>query len=318
MLITKSPKKVGKRFTVDMEVQNTHTYQLKNGCVSHNTSALLLGTSSGIHPHHAKRYFRRVQANKVENPLQFFKMFNPSAVEESVWSINKTDDVVTFLCEVPEGSRLKNSHSAIELLEDVKTVQQNWVLPGMRPERSKIKGISHNVSNTINVKDNEWGDVEEYIYQNRNLFAGISILPMSGDMDYAQAPMQSVYTSKGIVKEYGEGSLFASGLIVDGLKVFDNNLWRACDAVRDFIKPVDDEQKDWVRRAKKFAQNYFNNDVRKMVYCLKEVHSWKQWQDMKRDYTDVPWDQLIEDNYVSKNALDESATACAGGKCDVI
>jgi len=66
------------------------------------TTSCILGTASGIHPHHAKRYFRRVQANKLENPLQYFQRFNPMAVEESVWSQNQTDVVITFLCEVPD------------------------------------------------------------------------------------------------------------------------------------------------------------------------------------------------------------------------
>ena len=31
------------------------------------------------------------------------------------------------------------------------------------------------------------------------------------------------------VREYGDASIFASGLIVDGLRAFDNNLWAGCD-----------------------------------------------------------------------------------------
>ena len=35
-----------------------------------------------------------------------------------------------------------------------------------------------------------------------------------------------------IFDTYGKGALFASGLIVDGLHYFNNNLWAACDAVK--------------------------------------------------------------------------------------
>ena len=42
------------------------------------TSSCILGTSSGIHPHHAKRYIRRVQANKMEDIYQHFKNDKPS------------------------------------------------------------------------------------------------------------------------------------------------------------------------------------------------------------------------------------------------
>ena len=46
--------------------------------------------------------------------------------------------------------------------------------------------MSHNVSNTINVKESEWEDVEEFIYENRESFAGISLLGSTGDLDYPQ------------------------------------------------------------------------------------------------------------------------------------
>ena len=49
------------------------------------TSSSMLGTSSGIHPHHAKRYIRHVQANVLEAPYQHFKTYNPQACEKSRW-----------------------------------------------------------------------------------------------------------------------------------------------------------------------------------------------------------------------------------------
>ena len=195
------------------------------------STSCVLGTASGIHPHHAKRYFRRVQANKTEATLAYFEKFNPDAVEESVWSANKTDKVISFLCEVPDGAKTKNQVDAITLLEHVKSTQQNWVEFGTRYENCVIPSLRHNVSNTINIKPEEWTEVTNYIYNNRAWFAGISLLPVSGDKDYPQAPFCAVYTQNEIVKEYGPGALFASGLIVDGLRVFDNNLWAASDCV---------------------------------------------------------------------------------------
>lgn len=283
------------------------------------TTSLLLRTASGIHFHHARRYFRRVQANRNENTLKFFQLFNDHAVKPSVWSTGGTDQVITFLCEVPSGARVKNEHSAIDLLEDVKNVQQNWVVEGTRHERSKLKNITHNVSNTISVMPNEWEAVGDFIYENRKWFAGVSLLSGSGDLDYPQAPFQAVHTPIETAKKYGDGSLMASGLIVDGLRAFDDNLWLACDHATGMLPLGDgDEEKiDWVRRAVKFAKNYFDGDLKKMTYCLKEVHSWKEWCDLKRDYMDVPWEELVEDDHQAKNAGDESATACAGGACEI-
>jgi len=157
--------------------------------------------------------------------------FNPTAVEESVWSNNKTDMVITFLCEVPDGAKTKNQVDALTLLESVKLTQQNWIEYGTRFDKAIWPALRHSVSNTISVRDNEWDEVSAYIYKNRKWFAGISLLPVSGDLDYPQTPFAAVLTPNEVVREYGDGCIFASGLIVDGLRAFDNNLWTACDAV---------------------------------------------------------------------------------------
>lgn len=282
------------------------------------STSCLLGTASGIHPHHAKRYFRRVQANKLEFPLQEFNRVNPLAVEQSVWSNNGTDMVITFLCEVPQGSITKNQLSAVQLLENVKTTQQNWVEFGTNDHLCTEKHLRHNVSNTITVEQNEWDEVTDYIYNNRQWFAGISLLPASGDKDYPQAPFCTVFTSTEIVKEYGDGSVFASGVIVNALNAFENNLWKACDAVNNNWEVPNSKQINWVRQAKQFAERYFNGDVRKMTYCLKDVHNWKTWCDLKREYKEIEWADVIEDKEYTIDINTTAGAACAGGKCELI
>ncbi|MFW6130885.1 MAG: hypothetical protein ACOC56_06825, partial [Atribacterota bacterium] len=207
------------------------------------TASCILGTSSGIHPQHAKRYLRRVQANNLEFPLKKFKEVNPLAVEDSVWSSNKTDSIITFICEVPDGAKTKNQLSAIEFLEHVKMTQQNWIEYGTRKNDERYKKfpwLRHNVSNTINVCDDEWDDVEKYIYKNRKYFAGISLVSRDGDKDFPQAPFTTIYTPVEMVREYGDGVLMASGLIVDGLHAFENNLWSACDCVLGINEEIKD------------------------------------------------------------------------------
>jgi intein/homing endonuclease len=278
------------------------------------TTSCILGTSSGIHPHHAKRYFRRIQGNALEAPLQFFKLANPMAVEKSVWSANGTDEIITFCVEVNSG-RTKNDLSALKLLDYVRSTQQNWVAAGKREEACVKPWLMHNVSNTINVRPEEWTDVAEYIFENRQFFAGISLLPQSGDLDYPQAPFTTVYTPKEIVSIYGDGSLMASGLIVHGLEAFDNNLWAACDAVLGLGAPIKEEESakiEFLRRSKQFAKRYFKDDLRQMVYCLKCVHNWKLWCDLNREYRDVDYSQMYEAD--DATTLQETV-ACAGGSC---
>ncbi len=159
------------------------------------STSLLLGTASGIHPRHARRYFRRVQANKTDPVYKFFNSQNPHMCEESVWSANKTDDVITFCVEAPEEAILRNEMSAIDLLKYVHSTQQNWVIPGTaRPESNP--GLYHNVSNTLTVRDDEWDAVAEYIWENRSDFTGISMLAASGDKAYAQAPHEEVLSAQ--------------------------------------------------------------------------------------------------------------------------
>lgn len=278
------------------------------------TTSCILGTSSGIHPHHAKRYFRRIQGNALEAPLQFFKLANPLAVEKSVWSANGTDEIITFCVEVNSG-RTKNDLSALKLLDYVRSTQQNWVAAGKREEACVKPWLMHNVSNTINVRPEEWTDVAEYIFENRQFFAGISLLPQSGDLDYPQAPFTTVYTPKEIVSIYGDGSLMASGLIVHGLEAFDNNLWAACDAVLGLGAPIKEDETtklEFLRRANQFAKRYFKDDLRQMVYCLKCVHNWKLWCDLNREYRDVDYSQMYEAD--DATTLQETI-ACAGGTC---
>jgi intein/homing endonuclease len=285
------------------------------------TTSLILGTSSGIHPHHSKRYIRHVQANALEAPFQFLKSKNPSATEKSVWSKNCSDEVISFCIEVPEGSRTKKDVTAIKLLEMVCSTQNNWIKYGKVAKRCIQPWLSHNVSNTINVKPDEWEEVEEFIYAHRKELTGVSLLSSTGDLDYPQAPFVAIHTPSEIVKMYGDGSLMASGLIVDGLTTFDNNLWLACDYAMG-VNTLDDSSTeggnsakvDWIRRARQFADRYFEGKRKLMTYCLKEVHNWKYWCDLQREYIDVDYKELIEEEDNTKIAEN---IGCAGGVCEL-
>lgn len=283
-------------------------------CVKPEGSAsCLLGTSSGIHPHHAKRYIRRVQANKFENIYQHFKKINPLACEESVWSNNGTDDVISFCIEVEDGAKVKNQVSAIDLLKSVKLTQQNWVLSGKNEHLCVHKDLCHNVSNTITVKPTEWADVEQFIYENRKYFCGISLLPLSGDKDYPQAPFTTVYLPHEIVSYYGNCALLASGLITEGISLFEDNLWKACEAIIGTIPVKGTAKKNYIKRCEEFSSKYLDGDLKKLTYLLKDVYNWKLWIDLNREYKNVDYTNCIE---YENNVKPEHEIACAGGLCE--
>lgn len=158
------------------------------------TSSLVLQSASGIHPHHGYRYFRRVQCNKIDPVYMHFKKYNPHMCEESVWSANKTDDVITFPIEVPSTVIVKNDLTALDHLNIVKNTQKNWVRNGKSGHNTK--DIDNNVSCTIIVGANEWSSVIEYLYENKDYFAAVSFIGKSGDKDYIQAPLENIITEE--------------------------------------------------------------------------------------------------------------------------
>lgn len=293
------------------------------------SAACLLSTSSGIHPHHSKRYFRRAQANTSEEIVDIIKNSNPYCVEESVWSASKTDAVITFCIEANEKAMTKKDVPAVKLLELVKLTCNNWIESGRRHEVCVNDSVRHNVSNTISVKDNEWPEVEEFIYKNRDTLAGVSLLADGGDIDYPQAPFCEVLKANEIVEKYGVGSIMSSGLIVNGLRVF-NTLWEACDyalgrgsltdilsnerhpEVTKALKKLIEDRKEWILKAKKFANNYFGGDVLKMTRCLKRVHNCKLWEDIKRNQSPINFKKL------KASAKIQGEVTCSGGSCELI
>jgi ribonucleoside-diphosphate reductase alpha chain len=156
------------------------------------TSSIVLGSSSGIHPHHARKYFRRIQVNKDDNVYNFFKIYNPHATEPSVWSANKTDDVITFPIEVSPNAIIKEQLTALQHLEIIKSTQLNWVNTGTT--EANAKPLDHSVSCTVMVKDHEWEEVTKYLFENQKYFTAVSLLPATGDKIYQQAPMEAVVT----------------------------------------------------------------------------------------------------------------------------
>lgn len=311
------------------------------------TSSIITQTASGIHPHFSKRYIRRVQSGKDEFCLNYFAKFNPHAIEQTViGSRDNNISAILFPCEVPSGSIVKNQLPAIEFLKKIKSTQENWIASGTNKEACEKfeKDITHNISNTITVKPDEWEEVFDFIFENRSNFCGISLLAQSGDLDYKQAPFTTIHTPAEIVKEYGDGSVMASGVIVAGLEAYNDDLWDACNAViynkeeelkervheiegmncekvsYDVLKKEYDElcvKIKWINQAKRFADKYINGDYRRMTYLLKDVNNWKTYCDLKRDWVQVPWNDAIEEVEAEIDVDTTGASACAGGKCEL-
>lgn len=158
------------------------------------TASLLLGAASGIHPHHARHYFRRVQASRRDPIYRHFAASNPHLTEASVYR-PATDDVITFAVEAPSHAVLRDEVGAVEFLRLVQSVQQHWVLNGEN-EVTRSPGLHHNVSNTCTVRPEEWAEVADFIWRHRTHFTGIALLGYDGDKRYPQAPREAVVTDE--------------------------------------------------------------------------------------------------------------------------
>lgn len=161
--------------TADIEVDGSHTYQLANGCVSHNTVSELVDTSSGIHPRYAPHYIRTVRSDASDPLAKMMKEQNVPC-EPDVTNPHTTW-IFSFPKKAPETAVYRDERTAIEQLEHYKLFRDVW--------------CDHNVSITVYVKPDEWLDVGSWVYKHWDSIGGVSFLPYT-DHIYKQAPYQEI------------------------------------------------------------------------------------------------------------------------------
>lgn len=220
------------------------------------------GNTSGCHGDHAKKYIRRVQVNKEEEAGQIYAKYNPRAIKESIWSNNHTDNCIMFAIEAKPGSVLKEDLLGVNQLEIVKKLQNNWIRTGKRIESDTIE---NNVSNTVQV-DN-WEEVQEYVWDNRYDLSGVSFIGAINELDYNQPAYSKVLDPQEMLSEYGEGIIFASGIIVDAEEVF-GDLWRACDVLNGKGEKIFSTLED----AEEFVKTF--NIAKREDYLDKPLKEW--------------------------------------------
>ena len=152
------------------------------------TTSLVLGTSSGIHAWHNDYYIRRIRVGKNESIYQHLVNNHPELVEDEYFRPHDTA-VIQVPQKAPEGSILR-TESPFQLLERVKKVATEWVKTGHRAGSN-----SHNVSATVSLKEDDWQLAGEWMWENRNDYNGLSVLPYDGGT-YTQAPFEDITREK--------------------------------------------------------------------------------------------------------------------------
>jgi len=146
------------------------------------TSSLVLGTSSGIHAWHNDYYLRRIRVGKNESIYSYLAINHPELIEDEYFRPHDTA-VITIPQKSPEGSIIRHE-SVFQMLERVKKVSQEWIKPGHRNGQN-----THNVSATVSIKEDEWDLVGDWMWNNRDFYNGLSVLPYNGGT-YTQAPFE--------------------------------------------------------------------------------------------------------------------------------
>ncbi len=147
------------------------------------TTSCVMGTSSGIHAWHAPFYLRRIRVGKSEQLYKYLNMFHPELLEDDQL---RSDLACIVIPQKAPATGIFRDEPALQLLERVKRFHQEWILPGHR------KGVNtHNVSVTVSVKDNEWEEVGNWLWNNKESYCGISVLPFDTGT-YIQSPFEEI------------------------------------------------------------------------------------------------------------------------------
>ncbi len=152
------------------------------------TTSLTLGTSSGIHAWHNDYYIRRVRVGKNEAIYSHLLLNHPELVEDEYFRPH--DTAVIGIPQMAPADAIFRTESPIQLLERVKRVHGEWIKPGHRSGNN-----THNVSATISIREHEWDAVGQWMWDNKDFYNGLSVLPYDGGT-YIQAPFEDCTKEK--------------------------------------------------------------------------------------------------------------------------
>lgn len=141
------------------------------------TQSLLPTVSSGVHYSHSPYYIRRIRITATDPLCKVCEELGyPVLPEVGQDPVNCKTKVVEFPAKAPAG-RVKADVSAIEQLENYKMFMEHYV--------------DHNCSITIHVRDHEWPEVEEWVWNNWDDIVALSFLSYD-DSFYELLPYEEI------------------------------------------------------------------------------------------------------------------------------
>ena len=137
------------------------------------TVSQLVDSASGIHARHNPYYIRTVRADNKDPLCKFMK--DAEFPNEPDVLRPKHTTVFSFPMKGPKNAICRTDITAIDQLKIWSTYQKHW--------------CEHKPSITISVKEQEWPEMGNWVWNNFDDISGISFLPFS-EHTYRQAPYQ--------------------------------------------------------------------------------------------------------------------------------
>jgi len=153
------------------------------------TVSQLVDSASGVHPRYSQYYIRRYRIS-ANDPL--FTMMRDEGIPCNPENGQNKEDANTWVLEFPvkspDGCITRKDVTALDQLKHYKNLQHNW--------------CEHNASMTVYVRDDEWFEVGNWVYQNWEIINGVSFLPYDGG-HYKLAPYEEidVHSYERLIKE---------------------------------------------------------------------------------------------------------------------
>jgi adenosylcobalamin-dependent ribonucleoside-triphosphate reductase len=141
------------------------------------TLSLLPVVSSGVHFSHAPYYIRRIRISSDDPLIKVCEELNyPVYPEVGQDKDNCVTKVVEFPVKAP-GQRFKKDVTAVEQLEIYKMFMEHYV--------------EHNCSITVHVRDHEWDEVEQWVWDNWDDVVALTFLSYD-DSFYELLPFEEI------------------------------------------------------------------------------------------------------------------------------
>lgn len=147
------------------------------------TTSCVLGTSSGIHAWHSQYYIRNMQCTVGDDLYTYFVENHPELIKKMDYQQGSA--VIGIPQKAPETAILRENETALDFLARVDRFNLEWVRQGHRRGPN-----TNNVSATCSIQPNEWEDVGNWMWEKRDNYNGLSVLPYDGGT-YKDAPFMT-------------------------------------------------------------------------------------------------------------------------------